>query len=114
MDDDANQCTHNQLEVAEDELSETDNKDATVSKKLGYNRFMVENVWDIGTQQIEKDDVRSTRVSAKKRVLRKRRINSAVSSHEALRQPDSGFKLEKNVEQAPWKKSVMQTFSKFY
>ena len=78
--------------------------DNAISKKLGYNRFMVENVWKIGRERLEKANVKKVRLDAQKRQKRKRDINKAIAREiNSQRSTEGGeFKKEINVEMPPW------------
>ena len=52
--------------------------DDKLSNKLGYSRFMIEDVWTIGTKRLLKAKLKETRRGAKIRSDRKARINAAM------------------------------------
>ena len=55
------------VDVELDEPEESDKKkdDDKISNKLGYSRFMIEDVWAIGTKRLLKANLKETRRGAK-------------------------------------------------
>ena len=87
------------------------------TKKLGYNRFMIDNVWKVGKARLEKDNVRKKRLGAVARVCRKLLVKKAVISASKENEEDIlsyGEKVDLDVEMPPWTKHVMGLFPKDY
>ena len=59
---------------------EPDEKDVDISGKLGYNRFMLDDVWVIGTDRMVKDDIKATRIHARECAERKRTISKSIAA----------------------------------
>lgn len=76
MDDDANRTMV--PDVDEPEKTETRKDDEKISNKLGYNRFMRDDVWKVGKKRLEHANVKDARISARVRADRKSRINRAI------------------------------------
>ena len=51
-----------------------------MSVKLGYNKYMVTNVWNSGIEKLSNDNIPKKRQDAFIRVERKRRVNMIVAS----------------------------------
>ena len=108
-DDDANRAI-------EPNIDEPDLSDDEVSKKLGYNRFMIRNIWRHGAELLEKDNIKQTRMAKYVRQQRKMRVNRAIMESVAANNVDNTLVLkeEKNIETPPWRSFVMNKFSRFY
>ena len=91
-------------------------KDSAVSKNLGYNRFMVHDVWKVGRSRLEKDEVKRSRLSARKRTNRKRAVNSAIirSVAETNSAPTCVIKGDMDVERSSWSKKSIELFPDLY
>ena len=91
-------------------------KDDAVSKKLGYNRFMVHDVWKVGKERLLKDDIKNKRSAAKKRTERKRMLNRAIvqSAADNINDVDTEFKEVSKVGVAPWTRKTMHLFPDLY
>ena len=86
------------------------------SKKLGFNRFMLENPWEIGRLRLEKANLKATREGARKRLNRnlrtKREINNAVrTSRDA---PAVSIGIVDEVEMPTYANRIMDLYSEFY
>jgi len=57
---------------------ETQKDDAKTSEKLGYNKFMLEDVWKVRCVRLRKANLNKLRKDARERIQRRRRINRAV------------------------------------
>ena len=104
MDDDANRL--NSDEPMEDEPSEdvATKSDKVVSKKLGYNMFMIESPWEAGKLRLESDNVYKARVDAVERTARNKTTFRAVISEMKRRKEagQSSITKEKKVQQPAW------------
>ena len=69
LDDDANCTSTDDLDYPHME-----EKDDEITEKVGYNRFMLDDVWSIGWERLERDNVRKTRQLPVKRTERKRMV----------------------------------------
>ena len=78
MDDDANRTIEPELD--EPEKTETRKDDDKISTKLGYNRFMRDNIWCMGEKRLTKANVKEARTMAAARSDWKLRINSAITN----------------------------------
>ena len=105
LDDDANRCVVAEEGIVEVTTEQEGSKklDEKISKKLGYNRFMIEDPWVIGKDRIEKAEYKRVRNDARERALRKRAINKVVVEKVRMREArGSAFKQEIDVEVPPW------------
>ena len=73
LDDDANLTSVDDLDYPRME-----EKDDEITEKVGYTRFMLDDVWSIGWERLERDDVRETHQLAEKRIKRKRIVTEPV------------------------------------
>ena len=116
MDDDANRLSSN--EPTEDEPAEDDatKSDKVVSKKLGYNRFMIKSPWEAGKLRLESDNVYKTRVDAIERTARNKKTYRAVISEMKRRKEagQSSISKEKSVQQPSWTRKAMEIYPEFY
>ena len=71
--DDNNRCVDGQLD--EPEPKETDKE---ISTRLGYNRFMITDIWKHRNKMLEKDNIKASRQSANERKSRKQAINRTI------------------------------------
>ena len=109
MDDDENR-------TVEADVDETDLSDDALSKKLGYNRYMIASVWRAGEKMLLKDNVKETRLARMALKSRKQRINKAIMAAVSANRlvPSLVLKDAKNIPTAPWTKFVMGKFNRFY
>ena len=114
LDDDANRCAVETID--EPVVDDTRKGDDSISKKLGYNRFMIEDVWKVGRERLKKANVKKVRNDARKRQLRKREINKAIAKEINSQDvnTESEFQSEMEVEMPPWTKKMMQLFPDMY
>ena len=113
LDDDATRMTNDRLEqpVKDKKVKEDD----AVSNKLGYNRFMVEDVWNVGSARLEKDNIGAKRQHAIERLKRKTSMTAAMNAAEALTNAtELILKPDINVEVSPWNNYVTSSFSDLY
>ena len=97
-------------------MDEPDMSDNDVSKKLGYNRFMISSPWKHGARLLTKDNIKQTRMAKFARTRRKLRVNRAIMESVAANRTNNTliFKEEMTVETPPWRKFVMNKFNRFY
>lgn len=76
LDDDGNRCTDDTME--EPKKDDTRKDDDKISKQLGYNRFMIDDVWKVGKERLEKANIKKEREDARARLQRKRDTNRAI------------------------------------
>ena len=112
MDDDANRTYVAPLETA-DPLK----KDVDISEDLGYNCFMLHNIWSIGKERLDKDNVKGQRAALGRRVNRKRQLARALSNVDSG--PDgapavSEMKDEVSVPEQLWDTSSHTHYPEFY
>ena len=112
MDDDVNRTYVAPLETA-DPLK----KDVDISDDLGYNCFILHNVWSIGNERLVKDKVKGQRAALGRRVNRKRQLARALSNVDSG--PDgapgvSEMKDEVSVPEQLWDKSSHTQYPEFY
>lgn len=90
--------------------------DGGVSKKLGYNRFMISSLWQHGMRLLEKDNIKVTRSAKLALSRRKMMLNRAIIDHVAKSRSKSGLVLkeEKEVVSPPWRRVAMKRFGRFY
>ena len=100
----------------EPDVDEPDLSDDEVSKRIGYNRFMIHNIWRHGAELLEKDNIKQTRMAKYVRRQRKMRVNRAIMESAAANNVDNTLLLkeEKILETPPWRSFVMNKFSRFY
>ena len=92
-------------------------KEVSISKKFGYNRYMVDNIWTVGNERLLKDDAKETRAAAAWRIDRKRkvtRVRSKIDSETSNGAAMDEIKEEKCVGNMPWKRFAMKDFPEFY
>ena len=112
MDDDANRTYVAPLETA-DPLK----KDVDISEDLGYNCFMLHNIWSIGKERLDKDNMKGQRAALGRRVNRKRQLARALSNVDSG--PDgapavSEMKDEVSVPEQLWDTSSHTHYPEFY
>lgn len=91
LDDDAQRSTP--APVDEGEVDETT---AATSKRLGYNRFMIEDVWRVGATMLSEDDVLKQRSDAYDRRQRKKSVARAIAL--AKQRTNASVIVEKELE----------------
>ena len=104
-DDDANRLSSGELHSPA-----TEPKDAEITKRLGYNRYMIDNVWKVGRERIRKENVREKRASAAVRADRKVLIKRAVINQSKLDPVSAELKDEKAVDMPPWTTFLINKF----
>ena len=111
LDDDAQRITP--AIVDEGEVDETT---AAKSKRLGYNRFMVEDVWRVGTNMLLDDNVRKKRTDAHDRKLRKKAIAKAITLSKRNRDSVALTVIDEdlNVPMPCWTSKVKELFPDLY
>ena len=109
MDDDANR-------TVEADVDEADLSDDALSKKLGYNCYMIASVWRAGERILLIDCVKETRLARMALKRRKQHINKAIMAAVSANRlvPSLVLKDAKNIPTAPWTKFVMGKFNRFY
>ena len=125
MDDDGLRCTEGDAvdepsvsvvaEAVDPNRKETRAEDEKISKKLGYNRFMIESVWVAGRQRLLTDNVMESRTNGRKRNDRKMKINVAI--RDAAAHAPSGantFKEEVRGDTAIWTKKMRSKYPDLY
>ena len=102
--------------VESEDISDETEEDDLVSVKLGYNQYMVTNVWNIGIEKLSLDNIPKKRQDAFIRVERKRRVNMIVASSlnndankSCLRE-----KMDIDVAMPVWTQSIVSLFPHFY
>ena len=112
MDDDANRVSAGDLD--DPVIDESNEKDVVVTKKLGYNRFMIDNVWRIGKERLAKDNVRSKRLGAVARVSRKLLVKKVVM--DAAKETSMTYcqKEEVAVDMPSWTRHIMGLYTNDY
>ena len=109
MDDNANR-------TVEADVDEADLSDDALSKKLGYNHYMIASVWRARERMLLIDCVKETRFARMALKRRKQRINkvimAAVSANRLV--PSLVLKDAKHISTAPCTKFVMGKFNRFY
>ena len=116
LDTDASRMTRDNL----DQPTKNDNKvkvDAKLSNKLGYNRFVIEDVWKIGSERLMKDDINigTKRAFASTRLERRSNMTMAINASEALDvSADFEFKAELEVTNPSWAMHTTGLFSGLY
>ena len=114
MDDDASRTIRPQLD--DPEPSEITEKDGEIAKRLGYSRFMLEDVRVVGKQRLEKKNIKVARQRQKARVYRNHRVNLALSE-EMKRKATVRDPVEKQVKEVilpPWKARLMAQYPEYY
>ena len=108
-DDDANRAT-------EPEIEEPDASDDDVSRKLGYNRFMISNPWQHGMRLLEKDNIKVKRAAKFALARRKMMLNRAIIDHVGNSRSDNSLVLkeEKELVTPPWRRAAIKRFGRFY
>lgn len=104
LDHDATRMTNDRL----DESATGDKKlkeGVTISKKLGYNRFMVEDMWKVGSARLHKYCIGKKREHAVARLVRKSTMASAINAAK-----DSIFKPELELTIPEWKNHISSSF----
>ena len=109
MDDDANRLSAGEL----DEPT-TPKYDVEKTKKLRYNRFMIESVWKVRRQRIKKDNVKQKQLDAVARADRKLLIKRAVLDMSNEKSDSVIIKEEKAVSISLWTKYLMNRFLEEY
>ena len=99
------------IELDEPEESDKKKDDDKISNKLGYSRFMIEDVWAIGTKRLLKANLKETRRGAKVRSDRKARINAAIADVVKQRKIE---KISVEVDLPWWKKRIQSMYPKYY
>ncbi len=112
LDDDASRTFVEELEEPED--TETKKTDKNISKRLGFNRFMIEDAMAVGRILLEKSDVRKMRNRLKRQIARNRRINAAMVEAERKGGDGQGLKEVEEVCPMPWSERMKRMYPKFY
>ena len=91
-------------------------KDHDVSKKLGYNRFLVDNVWRVGHEGLSNGDIPNARSEAMARLTRKHILTKAMnkSSDDSIRITDALIKEDIDVYINLWKSFMAALFPDMY
>lgn len=112
--DDATRLAVDNLD--EPTIDETTVKDDVVSKKLGYNRFMITNVWEVGNKRLVADEIGKVRQEAVAQIDRKRAITRAMEAASGISEKTqaSAIKGTMDVPMAPWTKRIRKRFPQFY
>ena len=86
------------------------------SEKLGYNKFMLEDVWKAGCERLKKADLKKVRNDARERINRRQRVNKAVMEKVALdsNEAKSVFKSDLLQNHPPWTQFIMPQFPEYY
>lgn len=114
LDDDGNWCTDDTLEEPDKEDSSR-KADDKISKKLGYNRFLVEDVWKVGTDRLQNANIKKEREDARARLQRKRDTNRAiVKKFQEKKDAVSEIKHEIECEIPPWRQQMMEMYPNNY
>jgi len=92
-----------------------DAKDADISKRLGYSRFLIDDPWVIGRARLNKGGVKSKRDGMRRRMDQKKRVNLALGSNDD-KVGTPAMKLDglDEVELPPWAKRMMETYLEYY
>ena len=95
---------------------ETRKEDAMKSEKLGYNKFMLEDVWKAGCERLKKADLKKVRNDARERINRRQRVNKAVMEKVALdsNKANTVFKSDLIQNQPPWTRFIMPQYPEYY
>jgi hypothetical protein len=85
-----------------------------VSEALGYNRFMLDNVWTVGTYRLIRDDMKEQRTARNRKFDKKRNMTRVLHKVEAESTKTCKFKDEVHVSDQPWTVSERNNFLEFY
>ena len=99
--------------------SSTKNKESTkqdrkMSRALGYNRWMRDNVWLAGKKRLEIDDVKKKRLSARRRLEKKMAHKHAIETISLENVENQAFKDESTVCVPCWTSFMMDRYSDYY
>ena len=75
LDDNANRLSIGDLD--EPIVDESNEEDGNFTKKLGYNHFMIDNVWKVGKKRLMVDNIRMKRKGAVTRAAQKLIVKKA-------------------------------------
>ena len=114
MDDDARRTCVPELD--EPEPSETKESDDMIASNLGYSRFMIEDVRQIGTNRIVKKNVGEKRQRANTRLERNRRVNLALSEEMQKQSANQRHvaKHAKEISMPPWRARLLNQYPEYY
>ena len=123
MDDDRNrsEVVDNENDDEPDSLTDGDKAeskkdDAILSKKLGYNRFMIADPWATGAKRLADAKLKETREGARKRLVRniraKREINK--STRRAKDAPETVLGHIEEVAMPSYANRIMEMYKEFY
>ena len=114
--DDAERTTEYELDKVEAEESDDKKDDNKKSGKLGFNRFMIEDVRAMRRKRPEKANMRATRNGARERTARRSRTNPAMNKKVETRQDSfiDEMKPAKEVELNKWSQRMTNMYPEFY
>ena len=78
LDDDRQRNVNNSIDTPVSVSDDTRKDDDKRSKAFGFNRYMIEDIWKIGSDRILKANYKRVRNDAPERKERKQRLNRAV------------------------------------
>ena len=104
------------LEEIVDEKDKNSKDDTTLSKNLGYNRFLVDDIWKIGTTRLLADDIPRKRQKAEERMKRKRDTSRAITASERSSSIISTFCFKEDIDIEPmsWNLYAIEQFPDLY
>ena len=87
--------------------------DRRISTALGFNRYLVDNIYEMGNQRLMDDEIAKAQTASKKRLERRRDVNAAMEKlHWDEKEADSVVEKTDGAD-APWS-SVIQKLTPAY
>jgi len=102
--------------VVEDEIEDSRKEDDKHSKQLGYNKYMLKDVYSAGCHRLLKANLKKARRDAKARVERRQRLNKAVLDavkNQSIRR-DPSITSDLDVAMPSWSRFIMNQYPDFY
>ena len=88
--------------------------DNEISMKLGYNRWMRDNIWVAGEERLAKDNVKQGRFEARQRLNKKITLKKAIEKIQFAGKKYDAFDKEKTVSLPGWTKRMMRKCPDYY
>ena len=117
LDDDATRCPdESPNQPSEEPTGEaTEKEDKETSKRLGYNRNMVRDIWIHGTDLLTKDNVQKQRIDAYARRQRKNLIYDATVANNDISSETAVDLRNDSVNEVPqWNQMMRDEFSDLF
>lgn len=104
------------LEEIVDENDKNRKDDTSLSKNLGYNRFLIDDIWKIGTNRSLADDIPRQRQKAEERIKHKLDTSRAILALEHSSSIISTFSVKEDMDIEPmsWNLYAIEQFPDLY